>query len=133
MKKLIFILLIAIGFSLDLNAQTPSGVSAPIVTYKIDTTGYSNGLTINQPFYIFVNSLTAEIDTAVGFMLLSYTKTTTDSLGINKVVNDSLPSFKIYPMSIPDVDTLTLDGMVEKYIKQNLIDVYNSTNVIELE
>jgi len=133
MKKLILMFAVAFGILFSANAQTPSGVSAPIVTYKIDTTGYSNGLTITDPFFVAVNSLTAEIDTAVGFMLLSYTITSTDSLQINKIANDSIPSFKIYPMTVAEVDTMTLDEMVESRIKQNLIDVYKSNNVSKVE
>jgi len=129
MKKLLLLMALFMGVLFTASAQTPSGVSVPIVTYQIDATGYSHGLTINDPFYVSVNSLTAEIDTAVGFMLLSYTVTTTDSLLQNKVPNDSLPTFKIYPLTIEAVDTLTLDGMVEKYIKKNLEDVYGAENV----
>ena len=129
MKKLLLTLLLC-GFSAGiLNAQTPAGVSVPLVTYKVATTGYSNGLQIVSPFYISVNSLTAEIDTAAGFMLMSHTMTTTDSSLTNVVVNDSIPPFKIYSVTIAEVDTMTLDGMIESRIKQNLIDVYGVGNI----
>lgn len=91
MKKLILLLgLIAFGFS-NLNAQV---TETPIVTYKIDTSGYANGLTIPQPHFVNINLLSAKVGTT-GFKLYSYTTTSTDSTGVNVVANDSLPEVKV--------------------------------------
>jgi len=130
MKKLVLVLaVLGIFLSNEIKAQKPSGYSVPIVTYKVDTTAYSNGLTVPAPFYFHVSSLSAEIDTSVGFFIQAYTFNTVDSLGTVKIINDSIPGRKIYPVSIPEVDTLTLDGMIELKIKQNLIDLYGINNV----
>jgi len=126
MKKL-FLILALFAFAFNATAQT-----TPIVTYKISTTGYSNGLTIPSPFYFSVNTLGAEIG-ATGFSLYSYSVNTTDSAGTVKVVNDSISQLKIYPISVAEVDTMTLDQMIESRVKQNLIDVYGSENVSKVE
>ena len=136
MKKLLVVLSIVllgvISFNL-LESYTPQDGSIPIVTYKIDTTGYSNGLEIPAPFYFCINSLCAEIDPTTGFNLYSYSYNLSDTINEIKILNDSIPSLKKYPMSITDVDTMTLDQMVESYIKKNLEDIYGVNNISKIE
>ncbi len=128
MKKITLSIIILL-FTTTLFSQEISGVSVPIVTYKVDTTATSHGLTIPSPFYFSVSSLTAEVDTSIGMFLQSYTITSTDSNCVNKISLDSIPGVKIYPMPVNVVDTITLGGMVEKYVKQNLIDIFGENNV----
>lgn len=125
MKKLFLLLVLAtFGFS-NVDAQV---TETPIVTYKVDTTGYANGLNIPQPHFVHVNLLSAKVGSDA-FRLYSYTTTSTDSVGINVVANDSLAEVKVYPMTIPEVDTLTLDGMVERFIKKDLENIYGPSNI----
>lgn len=129
MKKLIILMALALGFG-SVNAQV-SESAAPIVTYKIEATGYSNGLQLPNPHYFHVDMLSAVI-TEEGFQLYSYTHTSVDSASTVPLANDSIPELVLYPMTVEAVDTLNLQGMVQQYVRQNAIDVYGEGNVIKI-
>lgn len=124
MKKILLVFLL--GLSLNIFAQNP-----PITTYEITSNvGYSNGLNFSNPFYIHVDRLAANVKDTTGLNLFSYTYSSivlTDYT--TKMVNDSLPALVLYPMAVVEVDTLTLDGMIEKYIKKNLETIFGAENV----
>lgn len=118
---------LVLGF-LTTNAQV---AQIPTATYKITATGYSNGLQLPNPHFFHVDMLSAKVS-ETGFILYSYTHTSTDSASTITLVNDSIPELKTYTMSLAAVDTLTLQGMVQQYVKQNIVDIYGQANVIKI-
>jgi len=130
MKKLV-LLFALIGIVISSQAQE----RIPVVTYQINSdAGFSNGLDLPNPFYFHVNKLSTNVKDTTGLNLYSYTYTSTDSLDFtNQLMNDSIPELKTYFMTIPEVDTLTLDGMIEKFVKEDLKAKFGDGNVIKKE
>ena len=123
MKKLLLVLIIALGLNMDSSAQ--------LVTYEIDATAYSNGLTIPSPFFFTVKEVSASIING-GLSINSLTINHTDTVNVVNIKNDSINSLKLYPVTQAYIDTMNLDGLIENIIKKNLTDLYGINNVTKL-
>ncbi|MCA9497097.1 MAG: hypothetical protein KC589_09200 [Nanoarchaeota archaeon] len=124
MKKFFLVLVIALGFASNSNAQ--------LVTYEIGVDGYSNGLTIQSPFYVGVESASALVSNGVlNIQAILYTSTTVN--GSIKVKNDSINDIIYYPTTVAEIDTLNLDGLIKYFIKNDLDNKFGSENVTKVE
>jgi len=125
MKKLLFLLLlIAVGYSAQAQDE--------LITYKIDTTGYSEGLIIPSPFYITVTEFSL-VKAGEDFNYISYTKTFTDTLNVRNLRNDSLSSAKRYSVTLSNLQSFTPIVIFNNTVKQNLKDIYGASNVSILQ
>jgi hypothetical protein len=123
MKKLLTLLLL-IAFSF--------GAKSQIVTYKVDTTAYSNGLLIPAPFYFTVKKVEASIINQ-GLSINSLTVNHTDTVNVINIKNDSINSLKMYPVTKEYIDTMNLDGLIQYIIRDDLERIYGANNVTKLD
>lgn len=132
MKKLLLGLLLLLAFT-NLDAQQLNGVAEPIVTYRIDTTSHSNGLQVPSGWYLSISKLEAVPDTSGSLILNSLSISSTDSNMVHVFNCDSINSYASYQMTIEHVETLTLGGMIEEYIKKSLEQMFGTNNVVKFK
>jgi thiamine kinase-like enzyme len=127
MKKLVLVLVL-FSATLTMSAQLKN----PIKSYKITTTGYSNGLIIPTDFVIdFVSIYTTVNDNSKWLRELE-TITYLDTSKTNIIHNDSIPGNFMFKMPKTYRDS-TMRKTLKKFIGKRLKNIYGNDNVVVIQ
>lgn len=130
MKKFIFLItLFTIG--LTVSAQDNNLDSVKLVTYQIDTTGYTHtGLEIPEPFYITITEFALERNN--GFYYTATSMTYTDTANVMTVHNKDFNYSKRYYIPASALSTFTPVQIFNNTVRLDLKNIYGANNVTKL-